>query len=73
MSVCTAHEDMRDQLRDHEKRIVAPEKSDAEFAIRLQKFDRENRQLDRLDKSTPSLALLAPAGLIIWHIQSFPR
>ena len=25
--VCTAHEDMRDQLRDHEKRIVALEKS----------------------------------------------
>ena len=36
VSVCAAHEDMKDQLRDHEKRIVALEKSDAEFAIRLQ-------------------------------------
>lgn len=36
MSVCSAHEEVKDQLRDHEKRIVALEKSDAEFAIRLQ-------------------------------------
>ena len=36
MSVCPTHEELKDQLRGHEKRIVAPEKSDAEFAIRLQ-------------------------------------
>ncbi|HHT46729.1 MAG TPA: hypothetical protein GX004_05485, partial [Firmicutes bacterium] len=36
MSVCEMHKEMREQVKDHEKRIVALEKSDAEFAIRLE-------------------------------------
>ncbi len=34
-NVCAAHQEVKEQLRDHEKRIVALEKSGTEFAIRL--------------------------------------
>ncbi len=73
MSVCTAHEDMRDQLRDHERRIVALEKSDAEFAIRLQNL------IEKIDCLTGWIKALVVSivgtgvGFIIWYIQSLPR
>ncbi len=42
MSVCPTHEEIREQLRDHEKRIIALEKANAEFAIRLQNLIEKN-------------------------------
>jgi len=73
MSVCTAHEDMKDQLRDHEKRIIALEKSNAEFAIRLQNL------IEKIDSLTGWIKALVVSivgtgvGFIIWYIQSLPR
>ncbi len=72
-NVCAAHEDMRDQLRDHEKRIVALEKSDAEFAIRLQSL------IEKIDSLTSWIKALVVSivgtgvGFIVWYIQSLPR
>ena len=73
MSVCSMHEEMKDQLRDHEKRIVALEKSDAEFAIRLQHL------IEKIDSLTGWIKALVVSivgtgiGFIIWYIQSLPR
>ncbi|NMB41905.1 MAG: hypothetical protein GX996_08215 [Firmicutes bacterium] len=73
MSVCPAHEEQRDQLRDHEKRIVALERADAEFAIRLQNL------IEKIDSLTGWIKALVVSivgtgvGFIIWYIQSLPR
>ena len=73
MSVCSAHEEVKDQLRDHEKRIVALEKADAEFAIRL------NNLLEKIESLTSWIKALVVSiigtgvGFIIWYIQSLPR
>jgi len=73
MSVCTVHEEFKEQLRDHEKRIVALEKADAEFAIRL------NNLLEKIESLTGWIKALVVSiigtgvGFIIWYIQSLPR
>ena len=73
MNACTAHEEIRDQLREHEKRIVALEKADAEFAIRLQNL------IEKIDSLTSWIKALVVSivgtgvGFIIWYIQSLPR
>lgn len=73
MSECPMHKELKDQLRDHEKRIVALEKSDAEFAIRLQNL------IEKIDSLTGWIKALVVSivgtgvGFIIWYIQSLPR
>lgn len=72
-NVCAAHEEVREQLRDHEKRIVALEKADAEFAIKLQNL------IEKIDSLTGWIKVLVVSivgtgvGFIIWYIQSLPR
>jgi hypothetical protein len=73
MSVCTAHEDMKDQLRDHEKRIVALEKADAEFAIRLENLVEKIESLTSWIKALVVSIVGTGVGFIIWYIQSLPR
>jgi len=73
VSVCAAHEDMRDQLRDHEKRIVALEKSDAEFAIRLQNLIEKIDSLTGWIKALVISIVGTGVSFIIWYIQSLPR
>ncbi len=72
-NVCAAHEDMKDQLRDHEKRIVALEKSDAEFAIRLQNLIEKIDSLTGWIKALVVSIVSTGVGFIIWYIQSLPR
>ena len=73
MSVCPAHGEMRDQLRDHEKRIVALEKADAEFAIRLQNLIEKIDSLTSWIKALVVSIITTGVGFIIWYIQSLPR
>ena len=73
MSVCAAHEDMRDQLRDHEKRIVALEKADAEFAIRIENLIEKKDNLTGWIKALVVSIITTGVGFIIWYIQSLPR
>ncbi len=73
MSVCPTHEEMKDQLRDHEKRIVALEKSDAEFAIRLQNLIEKIDSLTCWIKALVVCIITTGMGFIIWYIQSLPR
>jgi len=73
MSVCSVHEEVKDQLRDHEKRIIALEKADAEFAIRLQNL------IEKIDSLTGWIKVLVVSiittgvSFVIWYIQSLPR
>ena len=73
MSVCTAHEDMKDQLRDHEKRIIALEKADAECAIRIENLIEKIDNLTGWIKALVISIIGTGVGFIIWYIQSLPR
>ena len=72
-NVCAAHQEVKEQLRDHEKRIVVLEKSYAEFAIKLENL------LEKIDNLTGWIKALVISivgtgvGFIIWYIQSLPR
>jgi hypothetical protein len=73
MTVCTVHEEIKYQLRDHEKRIVALEKADAEFAIRLQNLIEKIDSLTGWIKALVVSIIGTGVGFIIWYIQSLPR
>ena len=72
-NVCAAHQEVKEQLRDHEKRIVALEKSDAEFAIRLQNLIEKIENLTGWIKALVVSIVGTGVGFIIWYIQSLPR
>jgi len=73
MSVCSVHEEVKDQLRDHEKRIIALEKADAEFAIKLQNLIEKIDSLTSWIKALVVSIIGTGVGFIIWYIQSLPR
>ena len=72
-NVCTVHQEVKDQLRDHEKRIVALEKANAEFAIRLQNLIEKIENLTGWIKALVISIIGTGVGFIIWYIQSLPR
>ncbi len=72
-NVCAAHQEVRDQLRDHEKRIVALENANAEFAIRLQNLIEKIDSLTGWIKALVISIVGTGVGFIIWYIQSLPR
>jgi hypothetical protein len=73
MNTCEGHVEIREQLRDHEKRIVALEKADAEFAIKLQNLIEKIDSLTGWIKALVVSIITAGVGFIIWYIQSLPR
>ena len=73
MEVCGAHEEMKEQLKDHEKRIVALEKTDAEFVIRLDHLLEKIETLTCWVKWLVISMATTGIGFIIWYIQSLPR
>ena len=72
-NVCAAHQEVKEQLRDHEKRIVVLEKSDAEFAIRLDNLVEKIENLTGWIKALVVSIITTGVGFIIWYIQSLPR
>ena len=72
-NVCAAHQEVKEQLRDHEKRIIALEKADAEFAIRLQNLIEKIDSLTGWIKALVVSIITTGVGFIIWYIQSLPR
>jgi len=72
-NVCAAHQEVKDQLRDHEKRIVALEKANAEFAIRLQNLIEKIDSLTGWIKALVVSIIGTGVGFIVWYIQSLPR
>jgi hypothetical protein len=73
MQACGLHEEMKDQLRDHERRIVALEKTDAEFAIRFENLCEKIENLTGWIKALVVTLITSGVGFIIWYIQSLPR
>ena len=73
MSVCEMHKEMREQVKDHERRIVALEKSDAEFAIRLENLIKKIDELTGWIKALVVTLITSGVGFVIWYIQSLPR
>jgi len=70
---CAAHEEVREQLRDHERRIVILEKADAEFAIRLENLIEKLENLTGWIKALIVTVVSTGIGFIVWYIQSLPR
>ena len=73
MQVCGMHEEIKEQLKDHEKRIVALERTDAEFAIRLDNLLEKIESLTCWIKGLVFSIIATGIGFIIWYIQSLPR
>jgi hypothetical protein len=73
MPVCEVHKDMQEQVREHERRIVALEKTDAEFAIRLENLVQKLEELTGWLKALVIAIIGTFGGFIIWYIQSLPR
>lgn len=73
MEICELHSEIREQIRDHEKRIIVLEKADAEFAVKLQNL------IEKLDSLTTwikwLIVTIAGTGIsfIVWYIQSLQR
>ena len=73
MEKCAVHDEIRGQVQDHEKRIVALEKTDAEFAIRLENLVKKLEELTGWIKALVIVLVTATGGFFVWYIQSLPR
>lgn len=73
MAVCELHEDMRESIKDHEKRIAFLEKSDAEFAVRLENLCKKLDELTGWIKALVIAIITAGGGFFVWYVQSLPR
>lgn len=65
--------EIREIVKDHERRIVALEKADAEFAIRLENLVEKIESLTSWIKALVVSIVGTGVGFIIWYIQSLPR
>jgi hypothetical protein len=73
MAICEMHEEMKTTVKDHERRIVALEKTDAEFAIRMKHLCEKIESLTGWIKALVISIITTGVGFIIWYIQSLPR
>jgi hypothetical protein len=67
------HEEVKDQLRDHEKRIVDLEKRDAEFTVMMKYLCEKVDALVSWLKAVFMAVLATGGGFIIWYIQQLAR
>ncbi len=65
--------EIRETVKDHGRRIVALEKADAEFAIRLENLIEKLESLTGWLKALVVSFVSAGIGFFIWYIQSLPR
>ncbi len=63
-------EDIKITVKDHEQRLVALEKADAEFAIRLENLLEKIESLTGWIKALVVSIAGTGVGFIIWYIQS---
>ncbi len=66
-------DEIKETVKDHERRIVALEKTDAEFAIRLENLIEKIDSLTSWIKALVVSVITVGVGFIIWYIQSLPR
>jgi hypothetical protein len=68
-NTCEMHEEFKGQLRDHEKRIVALEKSDAEFTLKIQYLCEKIDTLISWLKAVFFALLASGLGFFVWYLQ----
>lgn len=73
MAICELHKDIKDTVKDHELRIVALEKTDAEFTIKFENLVEKIDSLTGWIKALVVSIIATGVGFIIWYIQSLPR
>lgn len=84
MSLCEMHQDVQSQLREHERRLAAVEKSNGEILVRIDNLCEAIEGLkDELSGFVLSMnstfrksaitVITILAGFLIWYIQSLPR
>ncbi len=73
METCAMHNELKNTINDHEKRIVMLEKTDAEFAIRMENLIEKIDSLTGWVKALVVSIVTTGVGFIIWYIQSLPR
>lgn len=73
LSVCELHGDIRESMRDHERRIALLEKSDAEFTIRIENLCKKLDELTGWIKALVITIVTAGGGFFVWYVQSLPR
>lgn len=73
MAICEMHKELTETVKDHEKRIVVLEKSDAEFAIKMENLIEKIDSLTGWIKALVISIIGTGVGFIIWYIQSLPR
>ena len=66
-------DEIKETVKEHERRIVALEKADAEFAIRLENLVEKIESLTSWIKALVISILGTGVGFVIWYIQSLPR
>lgn len=66
-------DEIKETVKEHERRIVALEKADAEFAIRLENLVKKIESLTSWIKALVLSILGTGVGFVIWYIQSLPR
>ncbi len=73
MEVGKKMDEVKETLKDHERRIVILEKADAEFAIRLENLIEKLESLTGWLKALVVSFVSAGIGFFIWYVQSLPR
>jgi len=73
MAICEMHKELTEMVKDHERRIVALEKTDAELMIRFENLAEKIDSLTGWIKALVISIITTGVGFILWYIQSLPR
>jgi hypothetical protein len=73
LSACELHKDIRESIKDHERRIGSLEQSNAEFAVRLENLCKKLDELTGWIKALVVAIVTTGVGFFVWYIQSLPR
>jgi len=70
MNTCEFHEDMKEQVKDHEHRIVSLEKSDAVLANKIDNLCAQLSGLTSWLKGLVVSMIASLVGFFFWYIQN---
>lgn len=73
VEVCGFHEDIKEQIQEHEERIRMLEITNTRLAERIDNLCKEISSLTSWIKGLVIAFLTTLSGFFIWYIQSLPR
>lgn len=73
MDINDRYVEVKEQLRDHDRRIISLEKAEAEAAVRIENLCNELKHLTSWIKALVVALITASGGFFIWYVQSLPR